>query len=143
MARFRIADGRPRIGFAQLFIGKAGIFGDRLALRRQEARTERPDMVCPVLLQPERENVIRLTLGENGRERIRVYRHVRPVKLFHAWLLSDILYEGEPVPVKFLVNEPQTEPVRVDFLNGKVRCRYKNEIIELPCQTIKSPWSKP
>ena len=101
------------------------------------------ELKCPVLLQPKRENVIRLTLGESGRERIRVYRHVRPVKLFHAWLLSDILYEGEPVPVKIQINEPQTEAVRVDFLKGKVRCRYKNEIIELPCQTIKSPWNKP
>ncbi|MBR4663897.1 MAG: hypothetical protein IKO93_08485 [Lentisphaeria bacterium] len=101
------------------------------------------ELKCPVLLKPEQENVIRLTLGENGRERIRVYRHVKPVKLFHAWLLSDILYEGEPVPVKIQVNEQPTEAVRVDFLKGKVRCRYKNEIIELPCQTIESPWSKP
>ncbi|MBR7103858.1 MAG: hypothetical protein IKC65_02850 [Lentisphaeria bacterium] len=104
------------------------------------APQEKKILKCPVRLDSTRLNDVTLILKENEQEILRVTRLLKVRKALEVSLKSDIIYKGEALPLLIKVNEPQTEPVLVEYQDGKITCSYKDEKASFSCKTIPSPW---
>lgn len=90
-----------------------------------------------------REKANTLILRSGGQEVVRLNRILIPKELLRVEPVSDLIYEGESLPLRIAINEKQTEPLLIRFSAGKIICTYKGIRKEIPYRTIPSPWNEP
>lgn len=108
-----------------------------------------------------------LTLFSEGREVLRVTRKFTPVQLLQALLASPVRYATDSIRIRGRINEKPDAPLEVVLhsesgqkvaqfdltrpqfavtlppqLVRQIDCRYKGEVVNLPIETISSPWEE-